>query len=457
MNMKALTLADIARACKGNYIGAAELQDSCITGVVRDNRQIRPGNLFVCFKGERVDGHSFVPAAFEAGAACCLVEHEPEAPGGPCILVDSVGEALKSIAKYYRSLFDIPFIGVTGSVGKTSAKEMVASVLSTKYKVLKTPENLNNEIGVPLTLLSVPEDCEMAVVEMGISDFGEMSRLADMVRPDVCLMTNIGYCHLETLGDLDGVLRAKGEVCDFMDMDATLVVNGDDSRLRAFEPGIKKLCYGFGEDNDFHARNICSEGFNGISCDICWSGGSFPVFIPAFGQHLVYAALAAAAVAKHFGLGDEDIARGLADYRPVGGRANVSDTGYITVIDDCYNANPNSVSASVESLSAVKGRRVAILGDMMELGKNEKELHRGIGVLCAEKGIDSVICCGRLAEFIYKGFISTGRSSGAWQFPMKEALFSVLPSLIRKGDTVLVKASHSMQFEEIVEELKKLR
>ncbi|SHI21985.1 UDP-N-acetylmuramoyl-tripeptide--D-alanyl-D-alanine ligase [Sporobacter termitidis DSM 10068] len=456
MGMKPLTQETIARVTGGEYIGDDVLKSACITGVVRDNREAFEGCLFVCIRGERVDGHSYANKAFGAGASCCLAEQVLPDARGPYVLVESTLAALKALGEYYRSLFNIPVVGVTGSVGKTTAKEMVAAVLSQKFNVLKTPENLNNEIGVPLTLLSLREEHEAAVVEMGISDFGEMRRLSKMVRPDICLMTAIGYCHLEQLGDLNGVLRAKSEVFEYMKPDGLAVVNGDDTLLASFDPGIKKLTFGLGEKNDFRAVNIHPLGTTDVSCDIVSGSGCLGVRIPAFGSHMVLGALPAAAIGRHLGLGDEDIRLGLLNYAPVGGRANIVDTGYITLIDDCYNANPNSMAASVRSLATLEGRRVAILGDMTELGYEADALHRALGTLVAKSGIDCLVCCGAKAEFIYKGLVSTGVEMEAWHFPMKEALFAVLPSLIKKGDSVLVKASHSMHFEEIAEELKKL-
>lgn len=455
MGMKPMTLETIARVTDGELIGGNE--NVTITGVVRDNRQVKEGNLFVCFPGERVDGHDFAPQAYEAGAAACLAQHELSCAAGPYILVDNTFEALKKLAKYYRGLFDIPVIGVTGSVGKTTAKEMTAAVLSARFNVLKTTANLNNEIGVPLTLLSLTEEHEAAVVEMGISDFGEMSRLADMVRPDICIMTTIGFCHLETLGDLDGVLKAKSEVFDYMSPNGVAIVNGDDVKLREFDPQIRKITFGYGENNDWRGENVRTDGTEGVLCDIVSKESAFSAYIPAFGSHMVLGALPAAAVAYLLGLTDEEIERGLLKYVPVGGRANIKDTGFIRIIDDCYNANPNSMTASLSSLSEIKGRKVAILGDMNELGVKSEDLHRSIGVIAGQCGIDSLICLGGKAEFIYKGFISGGFETEAWHFPMKEAMFSVLPSLIRKGDTVLVKASHAMGFDEVVSELEKLR
>ena len=453
MHMKPLSLETIARVTGGRYVGPDTQRAVCITGVVRDNRHVQPGNLFVCIRGARADGHSFAPAAWAAGAACCLMQQAPEDAAGPYVLVDSTLDALRALAKYYRSLFDIPVVGVTGSVGKTSAKEMTAAVLSRRFRVLKTPENLNNEIGVPLTVLRLCAEHQAAVIEMGISDFGEMSRLADIVRPDVCIMTNIGYCHLDALGDLDGVLRAKSEVFQFMKPESTAVLCGDDARLAALDPGVRKITFGLGGENAVRAENVENLGFEGVGCEIVHGGERFAVRIPAFGSHMVLAALAAAAVGLTLGLSGTEIAAGIADFRAVGGRANVRKNGSLTVIDDCYNANPNSVAAALTSLAHVSGRRVAILGDMLELGRDTDQLHRDVGVLAGKLGIDALICCGRSAEYIYKGLISTGIKIPAWNFPMKEALLRTLPSLIQPGDTILVKASHGMHFEQLVDAL----
>lgn len=455
MAMYPITLQTVAEVTGGRLIGGGDAV--CLTGVVRDNREIQPGNLFICIPGARVDGHDFAPAAYAAGAAACLAQHALPDAAGPYILVEDTLKALMALGKYYRSLLSIPVIGVTGSVGKTTAKEMTASVLSARFHTYRTMANLNNEIGVPLSLLAIGTEHEAAVIEMGISDFGEMSRLADMVQPDICIMTTIGFCHLDKLGDLDGVLRAKSEVFRFMKPDGVAIVNGDDEKLAAFDPGIRKLTFGYGDSCDWHADNVRADGTDGILCDLLAETGNLSVYIPAFGSHMALGALPAAMVGRLLGETDDEIARGLLTYVPVGGRANIEDTGYIRIINDCYNANPNSMAASLASLSTLEGRRVAILGDMKELGAASRDLHRSIGVLAGKYGIDSLICLGAEAEFIYKGFISGGFETESWHFPLKDALFSVLPRLIKKGDTVLVKASHSMGFDEVVNELRKLK
>ena len=456
MKMKPITLEKIAQVTGGQYIGPRHCRNDCITGVSADSRYVEEGNLFVCIKGARADGHDFAEEAARMRKAACRLAERELSDGYPYVLVDSTTGAIKKLAAYYRSLLSIPVVGIIGSVGKTTAKEMTSVVLSRKFCVLKTPANLNNELGVPLTLLSICEEHEAAVIEMGISDFGEMRRLAEMVRPDICVMTSIGYCHLEKLGDLEGVLKAKSEVFEFMEQDAVAVVNGDDELLRSFDPGIRKITYGMGEDCDFRAENVVNLDLSGVSCDICGKNTCVFTLIPAFGTHIVYGALAAAAVGSILGVDGEDVIRGIAEYRPVGGRANVTDTGYITLIDDCYNANPNSMSAALRSLGALKGRRCAILGDMKELGADSGALHRRMGTYAAEKEIDLLICVGDESEHIYQGYAERNGRNGHY-FRTKEELYPKLSELIKKKDIVLVKASHGMAFEDIVQELRKIK
>ena len=451
--MKHLTPQIIARITGGRYMGNEGARDICVVGAVRDNRDVDPGNLFVCIKGERVDGHSFANSAFESGASCCLAEKNIPDAKGPYVVVDSTLEAIKKIGAYHRSLFDIPVVGLTGSVGKTTAKELVAAALGAKFRVLKTPGNLNNELGVPLTLLSLDENHEAAVIEMGISDFGEMSRLAEMVQPDIFIITMIGYSHLKELGDLKGVLRAKTEAFSYMKPDGVAILNGDDELLWGYDPGVRRITYGLQGRNDFRAENIRTRGTDAVMLDIVSDSGRFIAEIPSYGSHLAPLALSAAAVGRLLGMIDDEIRQGLLSFSPVGGRSNVTDTGNIILIDDCYNANPNSMKAALSSLSVLQGRRVAFLGDMLNLGEQSAELHREIGAFAAEKGVNSLICCGTEASFIYEGYKSAGVGE-AYYYPAKAELIADMSGLIKKGDAVLVKASNSMKFEEFLSVLK---
>ena len=447
--MKYLTPQIIAEVTGGKFVGDISARSIRVMGASKDDREVRPGNLFICIHGARVDGHSFANSAFESGAACCLAEHTIPNAQGPYILVASTIAAVKELGGFYRSLFDIPIIGITGSVGKTTTKEMTASVLGAKFKVLKTQENMNNELGVPLTLLSLDASHEAAVVEMGISEFGAMSRLAKMVRPGICTITKIGYSHIETLGSLRGVLKAKSEVFKYMDQNGVAVLNGDDELLQKYDPGMRKILFGLGEHNDIRAENIRANSTREVLFDIVSDKGRFEASVPSYGNHLAPAALAAAAAGRLLGLTDEEITRGLLAYSPVSGRANVTDTGFITLIDDRYNANPNSVKSALSSLSALPKRHVAILGDMLELGSQSEQLHRDTGAYAARNGVDCLICCGNMAEFTYEGYVSAG-GNFAYFYPIKDELITAIPELIKEGDAVLVKASHGMKFEELL-------
>ena len=449
--MKPFTLAEIAAACGGTYVGDEALKSACVTSVERDSRQIKEGSLFLAIPGERVDGHDFIEKCFDSGAVCAICEKAPENALKPYILVPSTLQAVKKIGRAYREKFDIPVVGVSGSVGKTSTKEMLYAVLSQKFKTHKTQGNLNNELGVPLTLLSMPEDTEAAVIEMGISGFGEMTRLSEMAQPTVCVLTIIGCCHLENLGDRDGVLKAKTEMFKNARENAEFILNGDDDKLSTVAEvnGKRPVFFGINSGNDYYAENIENNGEGGVSCTLCFDGKKLDVTIPAIGSYMVSNALAAVAVGRLLGLSDEQLKNGVEAYKTVGSRANVVNTGRLRIIDDCYNANPTSVKASLDTLKNFSGRTVAILGDMKELGANELSLHYDTGAYAKEIGIDRVISAGPLAKELAKG-------AGDIWFGSIEALENELPSLLKDGDTVLVKASHSMHFEKIVEFLKTL-
>ena len=447
--MKKFTLAEIAASCGGKYVGEEALKNTAITSVERDSRAVKDGSLFLAIKGERVDGHEFIEKCYDSGAVCAICEKAPENPKKPYILVDSTLNAVKDIAKAYRKKFDIPVVGVSGSVGKTSTKEMLYAVLSQRFKTHKTQGNLNNELGVPLTILSMPEEAQAAVIEMGISDFGEMTRLSRVAQPTICVLTIIGCCHLENLGDRGGVMKAKTEMFKYARDGAEFILNGDDDKLSTITDvsGKKPIFFGIDSKNDYYAEDIENNGEGGVSCKLCFGDTKLDVTIPAIGTYMVSNALAAAAAGKLLGLSDEQIKNGVEAYKTVGSRANVINNGKIRIIDDCYNANPTSVKASLETLKNFKGRTVAVLGDMKELGTDELQLHFDTGAYAKQIGIDVVLCAGPLAKSLADG------ADGKW-YETKEELIKALPEIIKEGDTVLVKASHSMQFEKIVEFLK---
>lgn len=456
--MKNMTIENIAAACGGEIVSPFSYPQDEIKGAVLDSRLVEEGYLFFATKGEKVDGHDYVKTAFEKGALCAVCERVPEGVNGPVIVVKDSFVALKQVAAYYRSNLNIKVVGITGSVGKTSTKECIASVLSHKFDVLKTEGNFNNEVGLPLTVLKIRDNHEIAVLEMGISDFGEMSRLAEIARPDVCVITNIGQCHLEKLIDRDGVLKAKTEMFNFMKPGGNVVLFGDDDKLStiSYVNGVKPIFYGLGENNDITAADIVNKGLLGSDFTIKDTALSFKATMPLPGKHMIYNALAATAVGRIFKMEDGDIAAGIASVKAVGGRSNIIDANGITIIDDCYNANPVSVKAAIDLLCEAITPKVAVLGDMFELGENEAALHREVGVYAAERNIDTIILVGELSKNTYEGAMSkVSDPAKTTVVHMKDIdeLCDRAPGLIRKDDAVLIKASHGMNFTSVVGEL----
>lgn len=445
------TVKDALKVCGGVPQGLLPL-DAPIGEVVIDSRVVKAGDMFVAYRGEKVDGHDYISVALDKGAVCCLAQHCPEGETRGVILVPDVQAALESIMRAARERVNIPIIGITGSVGKTTAKEMVWAVLSQRLNTLKTEGNLNNHIGVPMTLSRITQQHEAAVVEMGISGFGEMSTLAAMARPTIALFTVIGHAHLEFLHDLDGVFRAKTEMLDFMPDDGIVIINGDDEKLRALKCRKRVISYGLNTDCDVRAENIRFVGEDGSECDIIYRGVRFPVRIPAYGQHMVYAALEGAAAGFAMGLTADEIAEGIASYHTVGRRGVVTNTGYITLIDDCYNANPDSMRCAIDSLVALPGRHVCVLSDMREMGESSPQMHRELGEYALEKGVELAVVYGPLSAHLAEAMGARAR-----HFETREALIAALPQLIEKGDNVLVKASLGMHLEPAAEALKALR
>ena len=459
--LEQMTLENIAKACGGTYVGDDAQRGSEITGAVIDSRQVEPGYLYIPIRGERVDGHRFIPDVFEKGALAVLSEEPLENPAGPYIQVASSEQALKDIAEFYRSTLSIKIIGITGSVGKTSTKEMISAVLSQKYNVLKTEGNFNNEIGLPLTILRIRREHEVAVVEMGISEFGEMHRIAKVAKPDICVMTNIGQCHLENLIDRDGVLRAKSEIFDFLKTDGHIVLNGNDDKLITVQEvkGVKPVFY-YVEDGtakkadlpyEITADALENKGLRGLNANLHFPEEVCQIHEPIPGVHNVYNACAAACVGRIMGLTNEEICQGIAHAKTIAGRTNLITLGEVLVIDDCYNANPVSMKASLDVLAQADGRKIAVLGDMGELGENGREMHYDVGKYAANAGADILFCCGTLSEELAKG-AQRGHTKVMY-FADREKLTQTLINFVEAGDTVLVKASHFMEFPKIVKAL----
>ena len=450
--MKNLTLENIARATNGRYVGGHAPMKIEVSAITTDSRTITKDCLFIAIVGERVDGHDYIADVMRKGALCVISERELKGVNYPYVLVDSSLQAVKDIAEFYLSKLDIQVIGITGSVGKTSTKEMIATVLANKYQVLKTQGNFNNELGLPLTIFNIRQEDEIAVLEMGISDFGEMHRLAKVARPDTCVITNIGECHLENLQSRDGVLKAKSEIFDFLESDGRIVINGDDDKLATIDDvkGVKPIFYGINNHAGAYATDIKNHGLKGISCCINIGKEKFAVMIPIPGQHMVYNALAGAVLGNIYGLTPNEIKNGIESLQSLSGRFNIIETKELTIIDDCYNANPVSMKASLSVLQEGLGRKVAILGDMGELGADEAKLHEEVGEFAGTCQIDSIICVGDLAKNIATGIQKVNPAMSVIHFNSRDELLESLSTTIKKGDTILVKASHFMKFEEVV-------
>ncbi len=448
-----MTLSQIASACGGKIICTHEYSQIRVEDISIDSRKIKDGFLYIPIKGARFDGHDFIDKAFENGAVCTLTEKEPINQDKPHILVKSTATALRDIAEYYRGLFEnLIVVGISGSSGKTSTKEMIYSVLSEKFNVLKTEGNLNNEIGVPQTLYRINEEHEVAVVEMGINHFDEMTRLAKMVRPDIGVITNIGTAHLEFLGSRDGILKAKTEMLPFIKENGTAILNGDDDKLSTVDH--KNTCFfGLDSQNPYHAKNIKQCGFDGTEFDIVSPSETVHAFVPALGNHMIMNALAAFAIGKKLGMCVEDILSGIQKFKNIDGRFNVIKTESYTLINDCYNANPDSVKASLKVLGNLPGRKVAILADMKELGENSEKLHREVGK-AASSLIDILICIGNDAKYIMESAVFENSAITAVFFETNEKAKEKLNDILNENDTILIKGSHSMNLSEITDFLK---
>ena len=444
--MKAFTLQEAAAA-----LGLPQMQaQATLADVCTDTRKIQPGSLFVCLRGERFDGHSFASQAAQLGAAALLVDHPVDADV-PQLVVTDTGKALLQLAGWYRRRFQLPVVGLTGSVGKTTTKEFIALVLGAKYNTLKTQGNLNNEIGVPQMLFRLEDSHTAAVIEMGMNHFGEISRLTRAVAPTVGLITNIGVSHIENLGSRAGILQAKLEILEGMAPDAPLIVNMDNDMLRTVKLGDRPLLTFAIDDQsaDFTATDIAEQGST-TTFTVHHSTFTQPVTIPTVGIHNVYNALAAMAVGYVTGVDPAAAASALANYVPAGMRQNLVQVGAVQVIEDCYNASPDSMRAALQTLGKLPvNRRYAVLGAMLELGDYAKEAHTQVGKMAAENGIDGVLAYGADAAYIVEAAKQAGLEN-ARLFDTKESLAQSLAQQVQPGDGVLFKGSRGMHLEDVM-------
>ena len=456
--MEALTLRQLLQVVGGTLLGDFADLDTVFTEVCTDSRQMKAGALFIPLAGDRFDGHAFLNAALEAGASGCLTAREREIylPGKFYVKVRSTQRALWDLARYYKNQFPIPFVAVTGSVGKTTTKDMAAAVLSVRYRVLKTEGNFNNAIGVPLTLLRLDRSHEIGVVEMGMDHAGEIDSLSELVEPDVAVITNIGDSHIENLGSREAIFQAKCEIFRHLKSNGLAILNGDDPMLATLRNKLpqKTIFVGRGEGQDYTALNVDSDGTTHLTCTVRTPSTQFLAEIPALGAHMVYPTLMAAALAEYFGMGGDEITQGIRAFLPTKMRMNVIRCpGDIVILNDAYNANPQSMRAAAAVLGDAKGRRkVAVVGDMKELGPSSEAFHRAVGGYFAQAGVDRLIAVGDLARFIAEGALEAGLEQAAY-FPSLEEAQQALLRELRSGVTILVKASRSMAFERIVDYL----
>jgi len=454
--MQPMTIQEITAAVGGVWWNPRE-DVAPVTAVSTDSRKITPGCLFLPWVGEKFDGHDFIDAALDAGAAGCLCARLPQdiRPDKFYIKVPDTRLALRALASAYRDRFDIPVVQITGSVGKTTTKEMIASVLGAKYRVLKTEGNFNNDIGTPLTLLNLTDEHEAAVIETGMNHFGEIEYLGEMVRPDVAVISNIGDAHIEFLGSREGILKAKCEIFAHLKEGGLAVLNGDDSLLDTVEVPFKTVRCGQDDNSQVRVTEVTDLGVEGINCTVVTEKDTYALTIPAPGEHMVYSASMAVAVGEALGLDHDEIVRGVAAYEPTGSRMRVVrlPEGRI-LLDDCYNANPQSVTAALEVLAKTAcDRQVAVLGDMGELGDLTDQAHYNMGALAAMLGIDCVVAIGEKAARIADGTALGGGE--VLYFVTKEEAIDTLMELLEPNTVMLVKASHSMQFGALVSRLQK--
>lgn len=458
--MKEITVADILRICNGKLVIGKE--ETVCKDFCQDTRQIHQGDVYVGIKGENLDGSLLYDEALKQGASICLIEDIPiseevvkKYPQATIIIVENTIVSIQKLAMYKREFYDIPIIAVTGSVGKTSTKDIIASVVSEKYNVLKTKGNYNNHIGLPLTLLGL-KDHTAVVVEMGMNDFGEIRTLTNIAKPTICVITNIGTAHIGKLGSRENILKAKLEILEGMKKDGTLIINNDNDLLYKWNKNNKQyLVISFGIENpsDTQAININLQEFS--------SEFELPnkekIKVPIAGIHFIYNALCAISVGKRLGISIEKIKKGIENFELSKNRMEKIETSSgITIISDCYNANYDSMKVALESLEKMTAsRKIAVLGDMLELGKYSQELHEKVGIEVSKCHLDFLITVGKESKAIVKKVKELGMPEDKiYENHELSQAIKTLDKIVKSGDILLIKASNGMKFNKLVEFLK---
>ena len=448
--MEKLSLAEVARFC-----GAKSFPDGVITKISTDSRDVDENTLFIALKGERFDAHDFVPEVIKNGAKAVICD-KTVGDDKRIMYVENTGKALLDIAAGYRKQFHIPFIALTGSVGKTTTKGMVFAVVNKKFNALKTEGNLNNEIGVPKTIFSLTKEHEAAVIEMGMNHFGEIASLTAVVLPDIGIITNIGTAHIENLGSREGILKAKCEILNGMKKGSPLIVNGDNDMLASYNnDNYKILRFGIDGKNLYIKAESIVQKTDGTFFTVVYKDDKENVFVPAVGLHNVYNALAAMCVGLELGFTLKEAAEAVGDFVPEGMRQKITKIHGYTFIEDCYNANLDSMKAALSTLNTIKqSRSIAVLGDMLELGDYSEKAHRETGVAATLLGTDIVLTYGENAAFTAEEAKKKGIKEARSFFDKKE-LTAYLKSILAQGDTVLFKGSRGMKMEDVFNSLYK--
>lgn len=451
--MKSMTVSEIASVIGGKILCGDE--NTIISNIQYDSRAIKDGSLFVPIKGTRVDAHRFIKDCLSAGAAATLTENDaPSDAVKPYIQVNDTLRALQTLAGWYRRQFNIELIGVTGSVGKTSTKEMIAAALSKGFDVMKTQGNKNSQIGMPMTMFDIEVHNNAAVIEMGMSEFGEMDRLCDIARPNIAVMTNIGKAHIENLKTQQNIMSEKLKITKHFDKNGILFLNGDDMLLKTLhnKQQFKTVTFGLTPDCDYYADDICTEDFT-TTFTAHRNGESTKFTIPALGTHNVSNALVAVAVAEALRLDEHTIRKGLMTYKNAPMRQQIHHMTDYILIDDSYNASPEATKVSLDVMKSVaKGKTIAVLADMLELGDEAEKEHYGVGKYLAELGTDCLITIGELSRNTAKGASENGNTT-VKSFSGNAEAYDYLCTIIEKDCTVLVKGSRGMHTDEIVAKL----
>ena len=438
--MGKITLGQAAKWCGGSV--APEFENIAFYGANMDSRKLLPGQIFVALEGVR-DGHDFIGVAFEKGAAAVLCKHCPA--GLPAIIVEDPRVALGKIAAGELDRIGMKKVGVTGSVGKSTTKEMIACVLEGDYVVSKTPANFNNDLGMPMAILDMPESTQVAVLEMGMSHFGEIAYLSRIARPDVAVIINVGTMHMENLGSRAGILQAKLEILEGMGPDGRLLLNGDNDMLQSWTPDREVGWFGEQDGSDVRAADVYqAPGL--VRYTVHWKGEPFEISLPLEGMHYVADSLAAVSVGLHMGVSPERIAQRLAAFKTMEGRQEIFQANGVTIIKDCYNAGPESMEAALLVLGRRGGKRIAVLGDMLELGACAADAHRSVGAIAAQNA-DAVLAYGPLAHFVAEGAGAVCRI-----FDDQREMAKALRQMTNPGDTLLFKGSHGMHMELVLEQ-----